>query len=689
MKKFIAIFLTAVIFFSMATMGISAFSKPTKDNQIGEIDYLDFSDKDDRNRWAKRYEEDVIENGEVIHKKGDLMVTGYTSDDYVNDVYPTALLLPNDTSARPGSTTNKYSFDDKISYNFKEKGEVAVFTSNTTDSAGMSFKVASSGLSYTVGAESAGAIEYVKMRIKNNSASSKFSIGVFRIFGGNSGFDARTVATIDIEPSMDGWTTYIASLRDLNFDQTGTYSWSGGIQEITIFPFGYGDDNEGYEGAEIEIDYIVFGSQGYVTNYESDLEIKENSATDFQFVTPPATTKYYTGDKLASDDFEAEITFDNGTKEIVTSTSAIYNFEKPADLSDDVKTWTTKVQLIYGKQTLSYDVEVVDVESLELLEEDGVYKDIYNKIDILKAGKFTPTGLSLKVNFADGTSKDKNLHQFTLEGTDFSSDVPLSDDGYYEYIITANYYGNTITFLVKLIDLKGIELDLLADKKVYYGTEIAADFFNVTCVYTNGDKIPLADSGLANDFSVKCNTAIQGGDAVATAQIYNAAYGINVAQDVNVTVQKPEKLEVTLSQPNANNVDGEINISRFTIVYKYADGTTAPVHNTDPNLIINYDTSAPTPDGETFVGKVKIGDMSATFNYKVSDARFDADTEALKNELANRGTVKLLAPKFPTFWLVTIIVVAVVAVLVAAFCVLKFVFKVEFKFKKFDLDEIF
>ncbi len=688
MKKFLAIFLAAMFILSMATMCVSAFSAPSKSDQKGYIDYFDFSNKDDRNRWAERYEEDVLdEDGEVIHKKGDLKYTSYNSEkDFVNSngekdssgTFPTALLI------------ERYSYDDNLAYSFKNDGEVAVFTANTTDTTGIAFKIANTGNTYAAGADADNRIEYVKMRIKNNSASSHFSIGAFRIFGGNSGFDSRTVATVDIDTNMSGWTTYTFSMRDLNYDQTGGYNWSAGIQEILLFPFGYGSANEGYEGAEIEIDYVVFGSLDYVTSYQSALEEKENSATEIKPLTLPTTTTYYTGDKLNFDGFSAEITFNGGEKEIITSASAAYNFEKPEDLGDNVKQWKTTVKLVYGSVDWSYEVTVVDVDSVEFATEQET--DIYNKIDILKAGKFTPVGLTLKVNFADGTYKVKDQHEFTLDGTDFSAiDVPLSAEGYYEYIVTANYYGNTITFPVNLIDIKGIELTPIDETKdkVYYGTKIGADFFTVNCVYTDGSKKTLADSGLESNFSVNCDTAIQGGDATATAQIYNAAYGINVTEEVHVTVQTPTDLEVKLINSNKISVDSDIQLGWFTVSYKYADGTTAEISNTDPNLIINYDTSAPSAEGEKYTGKVKIGDMSATFNYSVLDAKFDADVEATKNELANRGTVKLLAPKFPTFWLVTIIVAAVVAVLVAAFCVLKFVFKVEFKFKKFDLDEIF
>lgn len=695
MKKFLAIFLTVVFVFSMATTLAFGASVPTdsKNNVIGSIDYLDFSEAN--NAWAERYEEDVLnDKGEVIHKKGDYVLERYSEDQYVNGVYPTAIFLPTKYS--------KNQFVENLDYSFKNNGEVIVVSSKSTGNGALPFKVDTGGYSYKTGAEASGQIEYAKLRIKNNSAATQFSVGTFRYFGGNTGFDTRTVANIEMEPNMSGWTTIIVSLRDLNYDQTGDYGWSSGIDEILIFPFGYSKANEAYEGAEIEIDYIVFGSYEYVSGYESALEIKENSATDFNTLTNPAVTTYYTGDKLDLTGFTAEITFNDGAKETIDSASAIYNFERPENLPEDAKSWETKVQLVYGKLIYEYNVTVVDVASVEFATQQ--YSSVYNKLDILIAGKFTPAGLTLKVNFADGTSKVKKLGEFTLEGTDFTStDVPLSANGYYEYIVTANFYGNTITFPVNIIDVKDIELTPVTEKKnsIYYGTVIDKTFFTITCVYTNGAKdvleIPEDDSmtdatkarieSLLNNFSVSCDTtSSQGGDTVATAKIVNSAYNVNISKDFHVVVQTPTALTVKLSNANKVAVDSDITRSWFTVTYKYADGTEAEINDDDANLIINYDTSAPGANS----GKVKIGDMSATFNYTVMDAKFDEDAEAAKTELAGRGKIKLLAPKFPTFWLVTIIVAAVVAVLVAAYCVLKYVFKVDFKpKKKFNLDDIF
>ncbi|MBQ8449106.1 MAG: hypothetical protein IJX27_09295, partial [Clostridia bacterium] len=96
------------------------------------------------------------------------------------------------------------------------------------------------------------------------------------------------------------------------------------------------------------------------------------------------------------------------------------------------------------------------------------------------------------------------------------------------------------------------------------------------------------------------------------------------------------------------------------------------------------DTSAPGTDIE---GYIEVDGRKAFFKYNVEE--FVVSPDVVKKE-APSTKVTLLAPKFPTFWLVTIIVASVIVVLVALWAMLKFVFKVDFKRKKrVSLDDIF
>ena len=668
MKKFLAIFLTVMMLISMTTMFVAA-STPTKDGDVHCLNYFDFSAEN--NKWAERNPE----TNELVYKS-------FTDSDLVNGYYPHALLLEN----RSLPTGNKENLLESMDYEFTNDGEVLkVSSTDQNKTGGFVFRVASFN-QFLAGAQASNGIEYIKIRIKNNSPSTNISFGAGVSNYGGGALDNRLRAHLDIEANSSEWKTYTFSIRDLNFDATGGYYWATYLREFAFFPFGYGSENEAIQGDQyyMEIDYIVMGSLEYVTGYESALEKKENSATNFEFISLPSTTTYYTGDRLDLTGLQAKITFNDNANEteIVDTASAVYNFEKPANLGDDVTSWETDIKLSYGQQYLSYKVTVVDIKNIEFETEQET--SIYNRIDIKRNG-FTPVGMTIRVNFADGTYKVKQLHEITLTGTDFSQSVQLSEQGYYPYIATANFYGHSLTFPVNIIDISEIILTPVEEKKnsVYYGTAISKDFFTVECKYTDGSVVALADTGLDSNFSVSCNTNIAGGEAVAKASIVNSAYEISISTETKITVQTPTALQASLNNKDKVKVDQVLSLSSLKVKYIYADGTEASVDTSDPALIVNYDTSAP---GEK-MGKVKLGSYVAEFDFKVRDVSAEDMTNSF---VRDGGKVSLLKAKFPTGWLVTIIIASVVAFLVAAYCVLKYKFKVDFKpKKKFNLDEIF
>ena len=562
--------------------------------------------------------------------------------------------------------SNEYdTYHDRLEWSLTNDNEVLHLTSKSSSPCGIAFKLGEFRHNINIGTESNGAAEYIKIRIRNTSSSQKMSFAWTR--SAYQGW-SRAVSTIDIDPNMTGWYTIVINMRNLNMDTNpneGSF-WGGQIKDFIIFPFGYsgyGSEYQGYEGASMDIDYIVIGSYEYVSNYKSELEIKEDSATSFTPIDLPEKTTYYIGETLDLSGLNAKIEYSDGTVEYVDTASAIYDFDEPAE--------STTVTLKYGNHSFSYDVQVIGVDDVEI--ESLPEKTTYSKIDVLLNG-FNPTGLSLKVNFADGTSQIKELGQFRLEGTDFSTAG--------DYIITINYYGTKTNLTIKIIDVEKITLSLHEEEKIYYGTEITADKFDITCIFNDGSEMSLEDAQLEEYFAVQADTKQAGGDTTAYASIINDALNIEIETEIQLPVQMPASLSVKNTQAKLKTkLESDFNTNNLSISYVYDDGTTASIDHEDPNLIIRYDTS--TPGDHT--GLVKIGSFSGEFPFIVSDAEFEIEP------ILREGKVDLLPAKFPTFWLVFIIVAIIVIVLVALFCVLKFVFKVDFKRKrkKVSLSDIF
>jgi hypothetical protein len=684
MKKFLAFFLAITVVFSMTAMFTTVGASGVDAKSIPYIDYLDFSSS--KNQWAEKDDNDP--------------------EKYKYTSFVTADLLPDANGTPKYFPHALYHSGSGLEYEFlQDNNEVIRLTAKDTNNPYIAFEVDKLG-SYSAGSENNGKMEYVKIRFKNNSPSTKLTFMGSDIYKGTNSLDSRATATIDIEPNSSEWQTITISMvegtmNSRNNSDAGKSTWFANLKSFAIYPFGYNKDNEAIVNDKyyMEIDYVVLGSKDYVDSYQSELEKKELAAESFDWVTKPAKTEYFLGENIDLTGFEANIKYVDGSgySDMVAngnSVSAVYNFDKPDDATPDAKSWKSTITLKYGVHELKYDVTVYDIEKIEFEyetdEATDVTNKVYDRVAILQAGDFTPTGIKVKVTYAKN-DKDgkpitaiKEMYEVTLDGTDFSETVELTN-GYYEYLVTITYYTATPLYLpVKLIEVSELVVTPVADKadKIYYGTPIDSSYFDIVCKYTNGDTKPLADSGLASYLSVSGNTKTTGGETPITLKLENSAYDVHVNTVYNVTVQTPTDISVKLPSGITYNVDKSIPANDFTVKYTYAGGHTETIDKDDPNLVFNYDTSAP---GENLKGVVKIGNKSAEFTYTVNEAKFKVDP------LVRDGSkVELLASKIPTSLIVSLVCLAVVLVLVGGWALLKFVFKVDFKRKKrVSLDDIF
>lgn len=726
MKKLLAFILAFTVVFSMTAMftPVSASGKDTKG--ITYINYLDFSPKN--NKWD---EKDA--DGNHIH-------TSFSGNDYVDengnpggDYYPHALFY-----SAPG-----------IKYEFKQNDEVVRFYATDTDSEhGIAFEVASMS-TYPLGSESKGVMEYVKIRFRNNSPSTKLTFRGTNPYSG-SNLDDRVTATIDVEPNSSEWQEVTISMVEYtmnsrnNTSMAGQNTWMASLKKFAVYPFGYGKDNESLvnDNYYVDIDYIVLGSKEYVTNYQSELEKKEDAVTGLDFAAEfkdsegklkPGIIKqeYKLGEPLnlteLGEKLKLDITYNGDTTEKgvpADSVSISYKFDKPANLPNDTPSWPATVELRYGEDEdknpikVTYDVTVYNIKSVDYKydtdKETDVDKKVYDKLEILKNG-FTPTGISVlvthyQINPETGAEWEtiKTMDDVEISGADFSQKVELSEAGYYEYLVNISYLGIPLDVLpVKIKDLIGLELVPVESKAgaIYYGTDLSTagrtvthtvgdaektftvnDYFDINCVYTDKTKTPIELTALFDikNILVSADTKTTGGKINATVSFSNTSYGINVSASDEVTVQTPSDITVSLSGKKTFDVDTVLNRDRFTVKYKYADGTEVKVDTADKNLVFKYDTSTP---GSNLEGVLEVnGKKEATFSFGVDEAEFS--DKAVHKPLGEK--VKLLKPRIPTGLIVAGVCAAVVLVFVGGWALLKYVFKVDFKRKKrVSLDDIF
>ena len=246
---------TSVTTSAATTQATTSAPKPPPDlSKIAQIALLDFRTK--TNKWAEK------------DKEGNYKYTKFKESDYVDkygnpggDYYPFALYLPQNSRG--------------LDYSFNEGGETLKLTSTNADNPCIAFEC-SRLKTYLIGKESDGRAEYVKIRFKNSSSATKLSFMGTNPSFANGSLDKRISATIDILPNSDEWQTITLSMVEgtvnSSYNITKFNTWNSYLTKFAIYPFGFGNDCEATVGAEIEIDYVIFGSSEYVNSYSSKLE---------------------------------------------------------------------------------------------------------------------------------------------------------------------------------------------------------------------------------------------------------------------------------------------------------------------------------------------------------------------------------------------------------------------------------
>ncbi len=227
----------------------NAPTTPPDLSKVAKINYLDFRPK--MNKWAEK------------DADGNYKYTSFKGSDYV------------DENGNPGGDHYPFAlYNDSVkgvNYEFTNDGETLKLTSTDVTNPGIAFEFSLFN-TYFIGPEEKEGAEYVKIRFKNHSSATKLTF--MGCYYGR--LDARSTATIDIEPNSDEWQTITLSMVEGTKNSANNSSknntWNSYLKKFAIYPFGYNKDCEATVGAEMEIDYVVIGSSEYVNSYKSALE---------------------------------------------------------------------------------------------------------------------------------------------------------------------------------------------------------------------------------------------------------------------------------------------------------------------------------------------------------------------------------------------------------------------------------
>lgn len=573
MKKIVSFLLVVAMALTVACLGVSAasitYAEGPNKSKIACIDFLDFSEENNKG-WVEQDAE-----GNWVAKK----ITDSPSDPETD--IPNSTFIP---SKHEGYLKNH------LSWTLINNGEIMKLkTLDSSTTPGIPFCLDSYGIDIMVGEEAKGRMEYCKIRIRNYSSADQVSFAFTSDNIGGPG--SRTVSNVsitnvEVDPASPEWKTYTFSMIEQNSatDYNGVLKksdagiaqsrWAGHIYDIIFFPFGYNvtDGTGAYASAEMDVDYIVFGTKEYCENYKSALEQKEEKVTSIEITKPATKTAYYVGENIDTTGMEVTATFEDGTKEVIDSYNTLYNFDEETDAA------TVKVS--YGSAEKTYTVKVTGIKEIAI--ETPAKTTTYERASI--GSVFAPEGLSIKVTYNDGTTAIKELGSFKLE---YESLKVGSDN-----VITINYFGAKTNFSITVINVTSIKIDKL-DKTYRYGDEITDDDLKekITCVYSDGSEKSFKDANIGATFEKEYDIT-KTGEIEVKVHMTSSAYDIDCSATAIATVEKPTAVEIDAANAKLEyDVDEKFSTDGLLVSYVYADGKKIALKTED--YTIKYDFSEP------------------------------------------------------------------------------------------------
>ena len=599
MKKIVSILIAAVMVLGVASLGISAasitYAAGPNNSKITCVDFLDFSEANNK-EWV---EKDA--DGNWVAKS--VSMTPSDPDTLVANSAYIPLKQKNLIKFMKDGSTGA----DHLTWTLTDNGEIlklkAVDSSKTP---GIPFCLDDMGVDITAGQELKGRMEYCKIRIRNYSSADQVSLAFTssNIGGGGRVISNVSITNVDVDAASPEWKTYTFSMIEQNSatnygsslqvdEKTGIAGsrWAGNIMDVVFFPFGYNvtDGTGAHEGAEMDVDYIVFGTKEYCENYKSALENKESLVSKIEITKPATKTTYYVGEGLDTTGMEVTATFEDGSKEVLESYNVVYNFNEETDSSE--------VTVSYGSASQKYNVKVIGIKEIAI--ETPAKTTTYERASI--GSVFAPEGLSIKVTYNDGTTAIKALGSFKLE----HDALKVGDN-----VITINFFGAKTSFTINVINVVSIKIDAL-DKTYRYGGEISDKDISdkITCVYSDGSEKSYADAKINATFEKEYDLT-KAGEIEVKVKLTASAYDIDCSATTTAKVEAPASVEADTSLAKLEyNVDDRFSTEGLIVSYVYADGKKVILKADD--YTVKYDFSEPGEQKVTVTDKY--AGLSASF----------------------------------------------------------------------------
>ncbi|MBQ3489146.1 MAG: hypothetical protein IJA86_00965, partial [Clostridia bacterium] len=208
--------------------------------------------------------------------------------------------------------------------------------------------------------------------------------------------------------------------------------------------------------------------------------------------------------------------------------------------------------LKYGKETVEFPVEVVDIASIEMVSTPaaGTVFEVGDLADGFGA-LANDNNVKVKVNYTDGSSTED------LVNANFQFRGSFKEAG--TSTVTVYYYGKSTSFDINLIQVSDIEI---TPKKTYrYGNSPKIGDFDINFIYSDGSKLKSDDDNVAieltyNEDDLKQYITKTPGKMSIEIKATNADYNLSFTKTVEIEVETPIRVDVTAPK-KAEYMQGE------------------------------------------------------------------------------------------------------------------------------------
>ena len=238
----------------------------------------------------------------------------------------------------------------------------------------------------------------------------------------------------------------------------------------------------------------------------------------------------------------------------------------------------------YGVASVSYNVTVADITSIEMIE----YPESQKFEIAALADGFVTDGYKVQINYANGEKR-------TLDNSNFKFNGEFTQAG--KATVDVYYFGHKTSFEIDLIQL--VDIKVTPNKTYRYGQTVNISDFDIEFIYSDESTKKSGDASIEltyNEDAIKKNKMKAPGTTSIVVTATNEDYGLSFEKTVDVVTEAPIGVEITKEptkteyQPNEKFDSKGLEVK---VIYDEGDGKTKSIKVDAADYTCTVSTATP------------------------------------------------------------------------------------------------